>query len=86
MVIVSQTKKIELSVLIRSESRGQEQLRIEIDDTEIVLRSRCVRTEVCAVQAHMYPQRVANACKALIPDVFSSELDCLVREILKHLM
>ena len=86
MVIVSKTKKIELSILIRSESRGQERLYVEIDDTQVVLRARSCMTEVCAVQAHQSPQRVANACCALIEDVFPSELDLLVREVLKHLM
>ncbi|BBC78115.1 Hypothetical protein KNT65_gp067 [Escherichia phage EcS1] len=86
MVIISKSKKIELSILIRSESRGQERLYVEIDDTQVVLRARSCMTEVCTIQAHQNPQRIANACCALISDVFPTELDLLVREVYKHLM
>ena len=82
MVILSKKTSIMLSILI-STTQGQQRLKVEINDSDVIFRAYSVRTEVTLHQARLYPARMSNAVQSLIGgSVYDYELERLVQELL----
>lgn len=81
MILLSKKAQISISILYQSQ-RGQERMTVDIDNSEIIFRARSCRTEVNIGFAKREPQRMNNAIKALVPDIFNHESEAIIREII----
>ncbi|QQG32265.1 hypothetical protein CkP1_0065 [Citrobacter phage CkP1] len=82
MVILSKKSNITLSIVIRSEY-ATERMSVEVTNDYVIFRARSCRAEVSLNQAKHYPSHMSSCVKGLIPDVYQSELDVLIRELIK---
>lgn len=84
MIVLKKKVSVELQVLVKSDSRSQERINIEINNEEIIFRARSCMTEVAIKQAQHRPSSVTNAIYALIPDIEKEEAAELTRAIYEH--
>ncbi|ATN93034.1 hypothetical protein CPT_Melville_060 [Salmonella phage Melville] len=82
MIIVSKTSMIKYEMIIRTSSTDKVPLTVEISDEEVIFRAKGCRTDVSLNHAQHYPGRMSNCIKALVPDVYTSELDIVVQELI----
>lgn len=84
MVILSEIKVVSFSLIVSS-AGGSERVSVEIKNDYIHIRARSMQTDVSMKQAALNPSYIANGLKALVPDVWASELDQLVNAVIKYL-
>lgn len=85
MILLKKKVSVELEVLVRSESRNQERMNVEINNVEIIFRGRSCMTEVAISTAAYRPSSITNAIYALISDINKEEAAELTRAIYKHI-
>lgn len=85
MILLKKKVSVELEVLVRSESRDQERMNIEINNVEIIFRGRSCMTEVAISTARHRPSSITNAIYALISDINKEEAAELTRAIYEHI-
>ncbi|HIH9267971.1 hypothetical protein KNT70_gp059 [Cronobacter phage Pet-CM3-4] len=84
MITLKKKVTVELGVFVRSESRGQERMNVEINNVEVVFRGRSCMTEVSISAARHRPSSITNAIYALISDIEKEEAAELTRAIYEY--